>query len=131
MAEGSSSAPREVPALMQAAWDSALSDPDPLVAMGATKALIELLGVWQAKLATEAMDAGATWGAIGGTVGISRQAAWERLHREVDEFRRQIKSEFKRHVKQEAREISDRHRQEIADFVEEIKRRAREARRSL
>lgn len=123
--------PRDVPPLMQVAWDTAVSDPDPLVAMGATKALIEFLGTWQAKLATEAMDAGATWGAIGGTVGVSRQAAWERLHREVDEFKRQLKSEFKRQVKKEAREISDRHRQEIANFTDEIKRRAREARRSF
>src|SRR5580658_3452749 len=121
----SHSTPREVLPLMQAAWDTAVSDPDPLVAMGATKALIELLGTWQAKLATEAIDAGATWGAIGGTVGISRQAAWERLHREVDEFKRQLKSEFKLQVKKEARAISDRHRQEITEFTEEIKRRAR------
>lgn len=116
---------------MTAAWDSAISDPDPLAAMRATKALIELLGTWQAKLATEAMESGATWGAIGGTVGISRQAAWERLHRQVDEFKRQLKSEFKRQVKKEAREISDRHRQEIADFVEEVKLKAKEARRSF
>jgi hypothetical protein len=116
---------------MQTAWDTAVADPDPLVAMGATKALIELLGTWQAKLATEAMDSGATWGAIGTTVGISRQAAWERLHHEVDDLKRQLKSEIKRQVKREAREIGDRHRQEIADFVEEIKQRARQARRSF
>jgi len=116
---------------MTAAWETALSDPDPLVAMGATKALIELLGTWQAKLATEAMDAGATWGAIGGTVGVTRQAAWERLHREVDQFKRQLKTELKRQVKKEVREISDRHRQEISEFTEEMKRRAREARHSF
>src|ERR1700729_1834473 len=131
MVERSNSPSREVPPLMQAAWETALADPDPLVAMGATKALIELLGTWQAKLATEAMDAGATWGAIGGTVGISRQAAWERLHREVDEFKRQLKTEIKRQVTKEAREISDRHRQDIADLIEEIKRRAKEARRTF
>jgi hypothetical protein len=131
MVERPQAAPREVSPLMQAAWETAVSDPDPLVAMGATKALIELLATWQAKLATEAMGAGATWGAIGGTVGISRQAAWERLHREVDEFKRQLKTEIKRQVTKEARDIGDRHRQEIADFVEEIKRRAREARRSF
>jgi len=113
---------------MQAAWDAARFDPDPLVAMAATKALIEILSTWQARLATEAMDAGATWGTIGGTVGISRQAAWERLHHEVDDWKRQLKGEIKRQVKREAREIGDRHRQEIADFVDEIKRRAREAR---
>jgi hypothetical protein len=131
VAERAKKTSREIPLLMQAAWDTAVADPDPLVAMGATKALIELLGTWQAKLATEAMDSGATWGAIGTTVGITRQAAWERLHREVDELKRQLKSEIKRQVKREAREISDRHRQEIADFVDEIKQRAKQARRSF
>jgi hypothetical protein len=131
VAEPTGTSERAVPPLMQAAWETAISDTDPLVAMGATKALIELLATWQAKLATEAMDAGATWGAIGGTVGVSRQAAWERLHREVDEFKRQVKDEFKRQVKREAREMTDRHRQEIAQFRDEIIRRAKEARRSF
>ena len=110
---------RAIPPLMQAAWESATSDPDPLAALGATRALQSLLSTWEAKLATEAIDSGATWGSIGSSVGISRQAAWERLHNDVHDFKRQIKKE--------AREIGDRHREEMAQFREDIKRRALEA----
>ena len=110
-------APRSVPALMSATWESATSDPDPLAALGATRALQGLLSTWEARLATEAMAAGATWEAIGSSVGVSRQAAWERFHLDVAVFREQVKSQ--------ARALRDRHRREIAEFRDEVKRRAR------
>lgn len=108
---------------MVAAWESATSDPDPLVALGATRALVGLLSTWETRLAREAVVAGATWEAVGSSVGVSRQAAWERFHRDV--------AEFKRDVRAEARALRDRHRQEVLGLREEIRRRARDHWRSL
>jgi hypothetical protein len=67
---------------MTAAWETALRDPDPLVALVATRALGELLSTREVTLAAEAMAEGATWGEIGSSVGVSCQAAWERFHNE-------------------------------------------------
>ncbi len=105
---------------MQVAWESATSDPDPLAALGATRALVGLLSTWEAKLAREAAAAGATWEAIGSSVGVSRQAAWERFHEDV--------AEIKRQVRREARAIRDRHRQEMHELRDEMKRRAQSRR---
>ena len=113
---GPATGSREVPALMTAAWETAISDPDPLSALGATRALGGLLSTWEAKLATEAVQAGATWEAIGGSVGVSRQAAWERFHHDVAEFRHQVKAEL--HA------LRDRHRQEMQEFRDDVRRRA-------
>ena len=109
--------PRRVPALMAEAWASATTDPDPLAALGATRALVGLLSTWEARLAAEAMATGATWEAIGSSVGVSRQAAWERFHLDVAEFKRQVKSDL--HA------MRDRHRQEMLEFRNEVKRRVK------
>lgn len=106
---------------MSAAWESATSDPDPLAALGATRALAGLLSTWEAKLAVEAVAAGATWEAIGGSLGVSRQAAWEHFHKHVAEFKHQMRTE--------ARALRDRHRQEMLEFRDEVIRKAREYRR--
>lgn len=111
---------RSVPPLMEATWESATSDPDPLAALGATRALIGLLSTWEAKLAAEAVVDGATWEAVGSSVGVSRQAAWERFHDDVGDFKRQVKAQ--------ARALADRHRQEMLDFRDEIKRMAKDHR---
>jgi hypothetical protein len=113
---------RTVPPLMVATFESATSDPDPLVALGATRALVGLLSTWEAKLAAEAVETGATWEAIGSSVGVSRQAAWERFHADVSEFRHQLKSEL--------RALRDRHRQEMYELRDDIKKRAKAHRRS-
>ena len=102
---------------MTATWESAIADPDPLAALGATRALVGLLSTWETKLATEAAADGATWEAIGSSVGVSRQAAWERFHMDVADFKRQIKTEL--HA------LRDRHRQEMLDFRDEVKRKSR------
>ena len=116
MANAQYSASRSVPPIMTATWESALADPDPLVALGASRALVGLLSTWEAKLATEAVAEGATWEAIGSSVGVSRQAAWERFHHDVADFKHQIKTEL--HA------LRDRHRQEMLDWRDEVKRRA-------
>lgn len=106
---------------MNATWETALSDPDPLVALGATRALVGLLSAWEAKLAGEAVAEGATWEAIGSSVGVSRQAAWERFHGDVADFKRQIKTDL--HA------LKNAHRQEMLAFRDDVKRIAREHRR--
>lgn len=113
--------PRKVPALMTATWEAATSDPDPLEALGASRALVGLLSTWEAKLVTEAVAAGATWEVIGGTVGVSRQAAWERFHNDIHEFRRQVKGDI--------HELRNRHRQEMHEFRESLKSQAKGIRR--
>jgi hypothetical protein len=107
---------------MTATWESAISDPDPLAALGATRALVGLLSTWEAKLVSEAVASGATWGAIGSSVGVSRQAAWERFHDDVADFKRQVKTEL--HA------LRNVHRQEMLAFRNDLKRRTRERRRS-
>ena len=62
------SEPRKVSPLMIATWEAATSDPDPLAALGATRALVGLLSTWESQLAGEAVAAGATWESIGGSV---------------------------------------------------------------
>jgi hypothetical protein len=111
------SEPRKVSPLMVAAWEAATSDPDPLAALGATRALVGLLSTWESRLAGEAVAAGATWESIGGSVGVSRQAAWERFHDDVHEFRHQVKDE--------ARTLRDRQRKEWDEFKGNIKSRAK------
>jgi hypothetical protein len=112
--------PREVSPLMTATWEAATTDPDPLAALGASRALVGLLSTWEAQLVSEAVAAGATWGVIGGTVGVSRQAAWERFHSDVHTFRRRVKSDVQ--------EIRNRHRQEMHEFRESVKSEARKLR---
>ncbi|HVC68682.1 MAG TPA: hypothetical protein VNC61_00315 [Acidimicrobiales bacterium] len=109
--------PRVVPPLMTATWEAATTDPDPLAALGASRALVGLLSTWEARLVGEAVAAGATWEVIGGTVGVSRQAAWERFHDDVHEFRRRVKSDF--------HELRDRHRQEMLELRKSVKSEAR------
>ena len=77
---------------MIAAWEAATEATDPLAALGASRALVGLLSTWEAQLVGEAVVAGATWEVIGGTVGVTRQAAWERFHDDIHEFRRRVKT---------------------------------------
>ncbi len=109
--------PRTVSPLMAATWEAATSDPDPLAALGATRALVGLLSTWESRLVAEAMAAGATWESIGGSVGISRQAAWERFHHQVHDFRREVKTE--------ARALRERQRKELEDFKERVRSQAK------
>jgi len=112
---------RKVPALMTAAWEATTSDPDPLAALGASRALAGLLSAWEAQLVGEAVAEGATWEVIGGTVGVTRQAAWERFHGDVHDFRQSVKSDI--HA------LRDRHREEMLALTESIKVAAKKRRR--
>jgi hypothetical protein len=113
--------PRQVPPLMAATWEAAVSDPDPLVALGATRALVGLLSTWESRLAGEAVAAGATWETVGSTVGVSRQAAWERFHDEAHELRQRARDEM--------RQMASRHREEMFELRQRIKDEARARRR--
>lgn len=114
--------PRKIPPLMTAAWEAATTEPDPLSALGASRALVGLLSTWEAQLVAEAIAAGATWEVIGGTVGVTRQAAWERFHGDVHEFRRRVKSDMD--------ELRNRHREEMPELRESIKSETKTRRRS-
>ena len=111
---------RIVTPLLTATWEAATTDPDPLAALGAARALVGLLATWEARLVGEAVAAGATWEVIGGTVGVSRQATWERFHGDAQEFRHRIKSDMQ--------ELRTRHRKEMLEMRESVKTRARSRR---
>ena len=117
MTSEAQSVPRKVSPLMMATWEAATTDPDPLAALGAARALVGLLSTWEAQLVSEAMADGATWEVIGGAVGVSRQAAWERFHSESQEFRRRVKSEL--------HGLRDRHRQGMVEMRESVKSQAK------
>src|SRR5438445_11789810 len=107
---------RQVPDLMEHAWQTATADADPLVALGATRALKAHLSTWESQLVKEAMAEGATWESIGDSVGVSRQAAWDRFHHEVGELRRQRRrdmEELRRRFREEARDLHHRYRDDL------------------
>lgn len=116
-------AERNVPAHMTSTWQAATSDPDPLVALGATRALGDLLAAWESKLVQEAIAAGATWESVGSSVGVSRQAAWQRFHHHVDDG-------FRDRVRREMQDLRNRQREERAELVDRIRSEARGRRRS-
>jgi hypothetical protein len=105
---------REVPALLRQAWEAATGDGDPLEALGATRALKAQLPTWEAQLVKEAIADGATWETIGDSVGVSRQAAWDRFHHEVHEMRRQMRKDM-HEVRRKYREEASRIRDSYAD----------------
>jgi hypothetical protein len=67
------------PAELITAWTTVVGEVDPLTALRAARDLKDQLGAWEAHLAREALATGETWDTIGAALGISRQAAWERL----------------------------------------------------
>jgi len=106
----SSERTREVPALLRQAWETATGDGEPLEALGATRALKVQLPTWEAQLVKEAIAEGATWETIGDSVGVSRQAAWDRFHHEVHDLRRQMRKDMhnvRKKYRDEAMRIRD------------------------
>ena len=67
------------PDRLREALTSVLDAGAPLDALRAGREARELLPAWESHLARQALADGATWEAIGSALGISRQAAWERL----------------------------------------------------
>ena len=67
------------PDRLRAALAAVLDAGAPLDALRAGREARELLPAWESHLARQALAGGATWEAIGSALGISRQAAWERL----------------------------------------------------
>ena len=70
---------QQPPTELVAAWSTVVGEVEPLTALRAARDLKEQLGTWEADLARAALGAGETWDTIGAALGISRQAAWERL----------------------------------------------------
>ena len=112
---------REVPALLQQAWETATGTGDPLEALGATRALSAQLPTWEAQLVKEAIAEGATWETIGASVGVSRQAAWDRFHHEVHDLRRQMRKDM-HDVRKKYRDEAVRIRESYADKLGPRKR---------
>jgi hypothetical protein len=67
------------PGQLAEAFAAVLDAGSPLSALQAAREVRELMPAWESHLARQALAAGATWEAIGAALGISRQAAWERL----------------------------------------------------
>src|SRR5690348_3909509 len=80
--------PRGAPPALEEAWALATGAEDPLVALSATRAVRVHLAEWESKLAAEAIAGGHTWESIGKTLGMSRQAAWDRFHNDISEPKR-------------------------------------------
>jgi hypothetical protein len=106
---------------MKQAWETATGDGEPLEALGATRALGALLSTWEAQLVKEAVADGATWETIGASVGVSRQAAWDRFHHEVHDLRRQMRKDM-HDVRKKYREQAMRIRDGYADQLGPRKR---------
>src|SRR2546423_5055379 len=111
-----SSRTREVPPLLSQAWETATGDGDPLEALGATRALKAQLPTWEAQLVKEAITEGATWETIGDSVGVSRQAAWDRFHHEVHDLRRQMRKDM-HNVRKKYRDEAMRIRDSYVDHL--------------
>jgi len=79
---------RGSPPALSEAWTLATTAKDPLVALGATRAVRAHLSEWESRLAAEAIASGHTWESIGQTLGMSRQAAWDRFHDGVSATRK-------------------------------------------
>ena len=69
----------DVEDLLRDAFTRVLQPDLPMEALQAVRETRELLSEWDSHLARQALAAGATWESIGAALGISRQAAWERL----------------------------------------------------
>jgi hypothetical protein len=106
---------------MQQAWETATGAAEPLEALGATRALGALLSTWESQLVKEAIADGATWETIGASVGVSRQAAWDRFHHEVHDLRRQMRKDM-HDVRKKYREQAMRIRDGYADQLGPRKR---------
>jgi Tfp pilus assembly protein PilN len=69
----------ELPDELRAAWSAVFEVSDPLEALAGVGRVREALTEFETRLARDALATGATWATIGQALGISRQAAWERL----------------------------------------------------
>jgi hypothetical protein len=68
---------------LERCWRAVADESDPLAALRAAQQLREALLDWESQLARAALANGETWESIGAALGISRQAAWERLRRGI------------------------------------------------
>lgn len=73
----------EVPERLSGSWRALVDDDEPLRGLRAAQELRESLIGWESHLARAALAKGETWETIGAALGISRQAAWERLRKGI------------------------------------------------
>lgn len=81
-------------------FERVLTSGSPLDGLRAGREARELMTEWDSHLAREALAGGQTWESIGAALGISRQAAWERLRpsvvRSIQTDRERLESEKSR-----------------------------------
>jgi len=81
-------------------FERAVDADEPVAALVASRDLRDALARWESTLARRALASGATWESIGTALGISRQAAWERLRpgvaAEIDAERARVRGERER-----------------------------------
>jgi hypothetical protein len=136
---------RRVPDDLSTSWERATADPDPLAALGASRALAKAVGRWQGVLVAEAVRGGATWEQIGEILGTTRQAAWARFRQVLEteggrpmedhttELKRRIQDEV-RSLRQAMKAIDEAQRKartEALDRIREMDRQARQERQEL
>jgi hypothetical protein len=82
---------------LHGAWQRTLDVDDPLTALRAARELKEALVDHEVALARAALAKGETWESIGAALGVTRQAAWERLRRgiaaAIEEDRKRVEAE--------------------------------------
>ena len=71
------------PPRLMAAWEEMVGGSDALTSLRAARDLKEAVGTYEIDLARAALASGETWESIGAALGVSRQAAWERLRRGI------------------------------------------------
>lgn len=85
---------------LHAAWERTLKVDDPLGALRAARELKDALVDHEVALARAALANGETWESIGTALGVSRQAAWERLRggiaKAIEADRKRVESEKRR-----------------------------------
>ena len=64
---------------LREAFERVVGSESPLDGLRAGREARDLMSEWDSHLAREALAVGETWESIGAALGISRQAAWERL----------------------------------------------------
>jgi hypothetical protein len=116
----------DAPRPVENRWQELQAADSPTGALAAARGLREALQLWEADLAKDAVEAGATWEALGAALGVSRQAAWERYSRRSGRHGRGERDFAERAERAVVRSVRQAQRAALAD----ARSRVRDARRA-
>jgi chromosome segregation ATPase len=115
------------------AWEEATRAPDSQTALRAFSQLKDRLAKWQEELVRDAVAEGASWDDVGAATGTSRQAAWARfrksvdegggteaMHDQIDHLSRRVKAETKE-LQGRVKELADKWRDEQGALREQMR----------